>query len=183
MEDAAFDAVVSGLVLNFVPDQPRAAAAMRCAARPGGIVAAYVWDYAEGMQMMRRFWDAATALDPEGAGGKDEALRFALCRPGPLRALFEQAGLQAVEVTAIEVPTVFRAELYAVTALAGAAVVVAGHTLDLPPGAVATAGAALCFGMRFMGIRHGWRLPLAAGVEQSTGATNRAVDPPDDARV
>ena len=60
------------------------------------------------MQMMRRFWDAATALDPPDAGGKDEALRFPLCRPGPLRALFEGAGLRGVEVAAVEVPTVFR---------------------------------------------------------------------------
>jgi SAM-dependent methyltransferase len=106
--DAAFDVVVSGLVLNFVPDQPKAAAEMRRAARPGGTVAAYVWDYAEGMQMMRRFWDAAAALDPEGAGKKDEALLFPLCRPEPLRRLFEEAGLQRVEVSAIEVPTLFR---------------------------------------------------------------------------
>ncbi|GGJ07211.1 class I SAM-dependent methyltransferase [Neoroseomonas lacus] len=106
--DDEFDVVVSGLVLNFVPDQAKAAAEMRRAARPGGRVAAYVWDYAEGMQMMRRFWDAAAALDPEGAGGKDEALRFALCRPDPLRELFERAGLSNVEVAAIEVPTVFR---------------------------------------------------------------------------
>jgi SAM-dependent methyltransferase len=105
--DNEFDAVVSGLVLNFVPDQQRAAAEMRRAARPGARVAAYVWDYAEGMQMMRRFWDAAAALDPEGAGGKDEALRFALCRPEPLQELFERAGLRGVKVAAIEVPTVF----------------------------------------------------------------------------
>jgi SAM-dependent methyltransferase len=105
--DGGFDAVVAGLVLNFVPDQPGAAAELRRAARPGGRVAAYVWDYAEGMQMMRRFWDAAVALDPEGAGGKDEALRFALCRPEPLQALFEGAGMREVAVRAIEVPTVF----------------------------------------------------------------------------
>jgi SAM-dependent methyltransferase len=108
VEAASFNAAVSGLVLNFVPDQAKAAREMRRAARPGGTVAAYVWDYAEGMQMMRRFWDAAAALDPDGAGGKDEALRFALCRPGPLRALLEEAGVQRVEVRAIEVPTVFR---------------------------------------------------------------------------
>ncbi|MGK7867408.1 class I SAM-dependent methyltransferase [Falsiroseomonas sp. E2-1-a20] len=105
--DGSFDAAVAGLVLNFVPDQARAVAEMRRAARPGGQVAAYVWDYADGMQMMRRFWDAAIALDPDGAGGKDEALRFALCRPEPLRGLFEAAGLRQVAVRAIEVPTVF----------------------------------------------------------------------------
>jgi SAM-dependent methyltransferase len=107
VEDAGFDAVVSGLMLNFVPDQAKAAREMRRAARPGGRVAAYVWDYAEGMQMMRRFWDAAAALDPVGAGGRDEALRFPLCRPEPLRRLFEEAGLRGVAVDAIEVPTVF----------------------------------------------------------------------------
>lgn len=104
--DAAFDAVVSGLVLNFVPDQARAAAELRRAARPGAVVAAYVWDYAEGMQMMRRFWDAAIDLDP-AASQKDEARRFPLCRPDPLRALFEGAGIGAVAVTAITVPTLF----------------------------------------------------------------------------
>ena len=51
VEDAAFDAVASGLVLNFVPDQPKAAAEMRRAVRPGGTVAAYVWDYADGMEI------------------------------------------------------------------------------------------------------------------------------------
>ncbi|WP_270934392.1 class I SAM-dependent methyltransferase [Falsiroseomonas oryzae] len=106
--DAEFDAAVSGLVLNFVPDQPRAAGEMRRAARPGGTVAAYVWDYAEGMQMMRRFWDAAAVLDPAGAGGRDEALRFPLCRPDPLRGLFEAAGMRGVAVEPIVVPTVFR---------------------------------------------------------------------------
>ncbi|HEX2526390.1 MAG TPA: methyltransferase domain-containing protein [Geminicoccus sp.] len=108
VEDGAFDAVASALVLNFVPDPSRAAAEMRRATRMGGRVAAYVWDYADGMQLMRRFWDAAMALDPAGAGAKDEALRFGLCRPEPLRALFGQAGLRDVEVTTIDVPTVFR---------------------------------------------------------------------------
>ena len=102
-----FDAVVSGLVLNFVPEPDRAAAEMARVARPGGTVAAYVWDYAEGMQMMRHFWDAAGALDP-AARELDEGRRFPLCRPEPLADLFRAAGLGKVEVRAIDVPTVFR---------------------------------------------------------------------------
>jgi SAM-dependent methyltransferase len=104
--DGEFDAVVSGLVLNFVPDQPKAVAEMRRAARRGGKAALYVWDYAEGMQLMRRFWDAAIAEDP-AARDRDEGPRFPVCRPDPLRTLFVSAGFSAVAVTAIEVPTVF----------------------------------------------------------------------------
>lgn len=58
-EAATFDAVVSGLVLNFVPEPARAVAEMKRVARPGGTVAAYVWDYAGKMELMRYFWDAA----------------------------------------------------------------------------------------------------------------------------
>jgi SAM-dependent methyltransferase len=104
---AAFDRVVSGLVLNFVPDRPLAAAEMARVARPGGEVALYVWDYAEGMEPMRRFWDAAAALDPRAAE-LDEARRSPVCRPGPLRELFEGAGLAGVETRAIDVPAAYR---------------------------------------------------------------------------
>src|SRR5215218_6484897 len=61
LADARVDAVVSGLVLNFVPDPARAVREMTRVTRPGGRVAAYVWDYAEGMELIRRFWDAAAA--------------------------------------------------------------------------------------------------------------------------
>jgi len=104
---AEFDRVVSGLVLNFVPDQRRVAAEMARVARPGGEVALYVWDYAGGMEMMRRFWDAAVALNPLAAE-LDEGRRFPVCRPEPLRDLFEASGLAGVETRAIDVPTVFR---------------------------------------------------------------------------
>jgi uncharacterized membrane protein YeiH len=60
-----------------------------------------------------------------------------------------------------EIPTVLRGDLYAVAALAGAAVVVVGHVLQLSPTWVAIAGAAVCFGLRFMAIRRGWQLPIA----------------------
>jgi SAM-dependent methyltransferase len=101
-----FDAVVSGLALNFVPDPSRAAAEFARVATPGGVAAAYVWDYATGMAMIRYFWDAAAALDP-AAAELDEARRFPLCRPEPLGALWTEAGLDKVTVQAMEVPTVF----------------------------------------------------------------------------
>lgn len=106
-EDAAFDAAVSGLVLNFVPDPARMVGAMRRVVKPGGVVAAYVWDYAGEMQLMRYFWDAAAALDP-AARDLAEGLRFPLCRPGPLAELARAAALDEVETWSLDVPTTFR---------------------------------------------------------------------------
>jgi ubiquinone/menaquinone biosynthesis C-methylase UbiE len=104
-----FDAAVSGLVLNFVPDRPRMVSEMVRAARPAGVVALYVWDVSEGgMELIIRFWEAVTRVDPS-VGAVEEVSRFrAICAPDPLRALFEEAGLREVELRAIEVPTVFR---------------------------------------------------------------------------
>jgi len=107
LQDDAVDVVVSGLVLNFVPDQKAALAEMRRVAAKGGTIAAYVWDYADKMELMTYFWNAAVANDP-GAAEKAEAIRFRICKPEPLAQLFEGAGLERVDVRAIDVPTVFR---------------------------------------------------------------------------
>ncbi|HEY7122919.1 MAG TPA: methyltransferase domain-containing protein [Ktedonobacterales bacterium] len=107
LPDSSVDAVISGLVLNFIPQPERAAAEMVRSVRAGGLVAAYVWDYAGEMQLMRQFWDAAVALNP-AAHDLDEGARFPLCQPEPLSTLFRAAGLQQVETRAIDVPTVFR---------------------------------------------------------------------------
>jgi SAM-dependent methyltransferase len=104
--DASVDVVVSGLVLNFVPDQRAALAEMARVTAKGGTIAAYVWDYAGKMELMRFFWDAAVELNP-GAGSMDEGVRFPLCRPEALEKLFAGAGLNGVEVKAIDIPTPF----------------------------------------------------------------------------
>jgi SAM-dependent methyltransferase len=101
------DVAVSGLVLNFVPEPERAVREMLEAVRPGGVVSTYLWDYSEGMQSIRFFWDAAIALDPNAAN-LDEAKRFPLCRPGPLEELFIAAGASEVRVSSVTVSMHFR---------------------------------------------------------------------------
>ena len=106
LEPGGVDAVVAGLVMNFIPDLGRALADVRAVLARGGAVGGYVWDYAGGMQMLRRFWDAAVALDP-GAIRHDEGSRFAIAAPEPLRLAFRAAGFVDVEARAIEIDTIF----------------------------------------------------------------------------
>jgi len=106
LADGSVNAVVSGLVLNFTPDPARSFTEMVRVTRPGGTVAAYVWDYAGGMQMLRLFWDAACALD-RGALALDEGRRFPICNREVLRALWQEGGLAQIECCDIDVPTVF----------------------------------------------------------------------------
>lgn len=106
-ESDSFDVVASGYVLNFIPDLAKAFREMKRVVKPGGLVAAYVWDYAGGAEFIRRFWDAAVALD-RAAEALDEGKRFPLCQPEELSARFRLAGLQQVEVEALDVATVFK---------------------------------------------------------------------------
>lgn len=101
-----FDAVVSGLVLNFVPNPERALRVMRQRLRPGGMVGAYVWDYAGGVDFLRYFWEEAIALDPEAAD-LDERRRFTICNTENLASLFEAVGLVDIELKGLEVSTAF----------------------------------------------------------------------------
>ena len=106
LADGSVDVVVSGLVLNFVPDQRAALAEMTRVTDNGGTIAAYVWDYAGKMELMRVFWDTAIELDRDVAK-LDEGVRFPVCRPDALERLFAGAGLEGVEVKAIDVSTRF----------------------------------------------------------------------------
>lgn len=107
LDTASFDVVVSGLVLNFIPQPSQTVAEMARVVRPGGVVAVYVWDYAGKMQFLRHFWNAAAALDP-AAYPLDEGRRFPIGQPEPLRQLFQEAGLKAVEVRSLDISTDFR---------------------------------------------------------------------------
>jgi ubiquinone/menaquinone biosynthesis C-methylase UbiE len=106
LEDGACDVVVSGLVLNFVPALPAGLSEMRRVAAHGGTIAAYVWDYADGMEIIKSFWDAAVSLDA-AAAALHEAARFPLCEPSALKTAFEDAGLTDVQTTALDVVAQF----------------------------------------------------------------------------
>lgn len=88
--DNEFDAALAQLVLHFVSDPEAAAAELRRVVRPGGVVAACMWDFAGEMEMLRTFWDTAQALDPDAP---DEARVLRFGRPGEIVELFEAAGL------------------------------------------------------------------------------------------
>ena len=104
--DGGFDVAVAGLVLNFLPDPEAALSSIRERVRQGGVIAAYVWDYAAGMEFLRVFWDEAAAVDPR-AIALHEGKRFPLCEAPALASLFRAGGLTAVETRALEIPTEF----------------------------------------------------------------------------
>lgn len=106
-QPSSYDLAVSALMVNFLALPEQAVREIARVVRPGGVVAAYVWDYAGKMQLMRHFWNAAVELDP-AASALDEGRRFPLCQPAPLSALFQQAGLAQVEVRAIDIATTFQ---------------------------------------------------------------------------
>ena len=107
LESNSVDIVVSGIMLNFVARPETAIGEMIRVTKPGGSVGIFLWDYADGMEMLRYFWDAAVNLDPT-AKEFDEGLRFPLCQEGRLEALVVETGLKQVEAIPIEVTTVFQ---------------------------------------------------------------------------
>jgi SAM-dependent methyltransferase len=96
-EDAVFDHALAQLVVNFMTDPRAGVGEMARVTRPGGTVAAAVWDYAGEMTLLRRFWDAAVAVDPSAAD-LDEGRCMPFCAPDELAALWSAAGLAEVRV-------------------------------------------------------------------------------------
>lgn len=105
--DNTFDVIVSGLALNFFPDLPAAFSEMKRVRKKDGMIAAYVWDYAGRMDLLRIFWDAAREVDPQ-AYKFDEGLRFPVCNAGKLKESFQQAGLTGIQTASLDIITVFK---------------------------------------------------------------------------
>ncbi len=101
--DGEFDATLAQLVVNFLTDPDQGVREMSRVTRPGGTVAGCVWDYGEGMTMLRTFWEAAAALDLERATPLMESHTMRFSRPEELGGLWESAGLRDVDVSPIVV--------------------------------------------------------------------------------
>ena len=99
--DASFDAALSLLVFNFIPDPKGALLELRRVIKPGGKLSAAVWDYGAGMRMLRTFWDAAIHMD-RGAEMLDEK-HMPLCRQGELSALWKECGLENIREQPIDI--------------------------------------------------------------------------------
>ena len=178
---ATFGGITRDLLIGAVP--PAAISNWRYLAISlfAGIITFY-WHPA-----IDRLMNPVLILDAAGLGlfavaGTHKALSFGLdpVMAALLGMLTGIGGGMARDVLLAEIPMVLRAELYAVAALAGAAVVVSGGMLRLPPTMASVVGATLCFGLRFMAIRHGWRLPVAHGLKQPAEETQGPQNGKDD---
>lgn len=127
-----------------------------------GLITFYWTPIIEKLQNPVRLFDAA-GLALFAVAGAQKALSFGI-NPfiaAILGMLTGIGGGMLRDVLLAEVPMILRSDLYAVAALAGASIVVLGHVLQLPSGAMALSGALVCFGLRMLAIRHGWQLPAA----------------------
>ena len=104
-ESDSFDACLSLLVFNFIPDAQKAVTEMSRVTRPGGKIAVAVWDYGQGMEMLRILWDTAVELNPEAEALHERNMPY--CREGELFGLWNKTGFQKVEETTLTIPTEF----------------------------------------------------------------------------
>lgn len=159
---ATFGGIGRDLLIGAVP--PAALADWRYIAVPvlAGITVFFTYSLTVRLQTPVLILDGA-GLALFAVSGALKALTFGLTPVAAilLGMLTGVGGGIARDILVAEIPTVLRAELYAVAALAGASVVVIGNMLQFPSVPVAAVGGGLCFGLRFMAIRYGWRLPRA----------------------
>lgn len=129
--NASFDKALSMLVLNFLPEPERSVAEMRRVTRPGGTVAAAVWDYGDGMAMLRIFWDVAASLDPAASARHERHMPY--CREGELATLWKNAGMVAVEERGISIPLEFASFQDFWSPFMGGQGPSGSYTVSLPP--------------------------------------------------
>ncbi len=103
-ETGIADHAMAQLVLHFVSEPEVAAREMARVVRPGGNVAACVWDFDDGMEMLRSFWDAALSIDPKAP---DEARVLRFGRPGEIVELFASAQLGHIEESTLRVASTY----------------------------------------------------------------------------
>ncbi|HKH63772.1 MAG TPA: class I SAM-dependent methyltransferase [Flavitalea sp.] len=106
-DSRTFDVVASGLALNFFPDLPAALAEMKRVVKRNGTIAAYVWDYSDRMDFLRLFWDATREVNPEDYKF-DEGIRFPICNANHLKDAFQEADLNNIETSNLDIHTVFK---------------------------------------------------------------------------
>jgi ubiquinone/menaquinone biosynthesis C-methylase UbiE len=106
-QDSKFDHVISGLVLNFIPEPEKTLREMKRVTSPGGTVAIYVWDYSGKMEFLKYFWDAVVELNP-GAADLHEGTRFPNSNSEGLHQLFEDAEFENTTVEPLEIETKFK---------------------------------------------------------------------------
>jgi uncharacterized membrane protein YeiH len=134
-----------------------------------GVITFYSYSVVDRLRSPVLVFDAA-GLALFVVSGAQKALAFGLnpVMAALLGMLTGVGGGMMRDLLLAEIPTVLRTDLYAVAGLAGAAVVVIGNLLHLPPTATTIIGALLCFGLRLMAIHRGWHLPIAKWHERSS---------------
>jgi uncharacterized membrane protein YeiH len=172
---ATFGGIGRDLLIGSVP--PAALADWRYIAVPllAGVIVFFSYSATARLQTPVLIIDAA-GLAFFAVSGALKALAFGLTPIAAimLGVLTGVGGGIARDILVAEIPTVLRADLYAVAALAGASVVVIGDRLQLPSLVMAAVGGGLCFGLRFMAVRHGWHLPHARQSHHTFGARPRS---------
>ncbi|MGF1618781.1 MAG: class I SAM-dependent methyltransferase [Acidimicrobiia bacterium] len=104
-EDSRFDVAMAQLVLHFVSEPETVGLELRRVVRKGGVVAACVWDFEQGMEMLRAFWDAALLVDP---AAPDEAMTMRFGRAGEIADLLASPGFVDITETTLTVSSVYQ---------------------------------------------------------------------------
>jgi SAM-dependent methyltransferase len=143
LPDASFERCYSLLALNFVPQPLRAVREMRRVTRPGGTIAAAVWDFAGGLTYQRIFWDTAAALDPKASAARARQCAAALTWPGELGAAFAEAGAHDIAAASLTVRMVYADFADYWEPIAGAPGPVGDYVKQLDPAALSALAAAV----------------------------------------